>query len=201
VGVNQTLEKLRRAIVHPRSAPEAVARPAESAAVAAVFRARGEATDLLFIHRAERPGDPWSGDVAFPGGRIDEGDATALAAAVRETREELALDLERDAEILGALPVVRTHLSHGPGPLWVAPFAFELRAAPALAPNEEVQEALWVPLEFLADPANRDHFVWRRLGTPIEMPCLRWERRLIWGLTLRMLDDLLALLDGSANRR
>ena len=168
--------------------------PGQTAAVAVVLREAGGAVELLFIVRAEHPRDPWSGHVAFPGGRVDAADADALATAVRETREELALDLEHNARILAGLPAVRTHLRRGPGPIWVAPFAFELVAEPALVPNDEVQEALWVPLEFLADPGNRDRFVWRRFGVPFPMPCLRWDGRLVWGLTLRILDDLLALL-------
>ncbi len=195
MSATPTLDDVRRAVARPRSETEVALRPAETAAVAAVVRAGRASAELLFIRRAERPGDPWSGDVAFPGGRVEDGDASALATAVREAREELTLDLEREAALLGALPAARTHLQRPSGPLWVAPFAFELLGAPTLVPNEEVREALWVPLAFLAEPAHRDRFVWTRLGTKLEMPCVRWNGHMIWGLTLRILDDLLALLD------
>jgi 8-oxo-dGTP pyrophosphatase MutT (NUDIX family) len=165
-----------------------------SAAVAAVLRDADPGLELLFIRRAEKRGDPWSGHMAWPGGHVDAADASPLAAAVREAREELALDLERDGELLGTLPVVRTHLRKGPGPRLVAPYVFVLRGDPPLAPNHEVQEALWVPLRFLGERSNRGRFVWMGRGVPVVLPCYRWQGHVIWGLTLRMIDDLLARL-------
>jgi ADP-ribose pyrophosphatase YjhB (NUDIX family) len=72
------------------------------AAVAVVLHDAGPSPEILFIERAERFGDPWSGQMAFPGGRVDPGDATARAAAERETLEEVGLDLA-GAELLGRL--------------------------------------------------------------------------------------------------
>ena len=194
MGDRVTLEALRRALARSSPPAPAPAPAGETAAVAAVVRGHDAAGEMLFIRRAEHPRDPWSGDMGWPGGRVDAGDASALAAALRETREELALDLERDATLLGALAPVRTHLRRGPGPLWVTPFVFELRGSPPIAPNPEVQEALWVPFAFLADRANRGTFLWTGRGVPVPMPCYRYDGRVIWGLTLRMLDDLMALL-------
>ncbi len=189
-----TLDAIRAALARQAAPPDAEPTHESAAAVAAVLRAAPAGAHILFIRRAEHPEDPWSGDMGWPGGHVDSDDGGALAAAVRETREELALDLGRDGSLLGALPPVRTHLRRGEGPLWVAPFVFEISGAPALVPNHEVQEALWVPLAFLADRANRGTFAWTGRGTPLEMPCVLYEGHLIWGLTLRMLDDLLALL-------
>ncbi len=192
-----TIADVRRALGSPHQPVRMKAPAGQTAAVAVVLREAGGGVDLLFIVRAEHPRDPWSGHVAFPGGRVEAADADALTTAVRETREELALDLERDACILAGLPAVRTHLERGPGPMWVAPFAFELLAAPRLVSNEEVQEALWVPLEFLADPGNRGRFLWDGPAPSIQMPCVRYDGRLIWGLTLRIVDGLLALVASS----
>ena len=64
-----------------------------AASVALVLRERDGDIEALFIRRAEHDGDPWSGDLAFPGGRIDPEDVDARAAAERETLEELALDI------------------------------------------------------------------------------------------------------------
>lgn len=165
------------------------------AAVAAVLRpSGGNGDELLFIHRAEHPLDPWSGHMALPGGMVDPEDADALAAARRETREELALDLERSARLLGRLSDVAPRSLQRS--LAISPFVFELAPGDVtLAANEEVQEALWIPLSFLADARNRSTFFWSRAGVPVPFPCCRWgDGRVIWGLTLRIVDELLELL-------
>jgi len=168
------------------------------AAVAVVAR-RGEAGDeLLFIRRAEHPLDPWSGHMAFPGGMVDAGDADSLAAARRETHEELALDLDRQAALLGRLSDVKPLSLRAS--LAISPFVFALRGAPALLPNDEVQEALWIPWSFFAERGNRSTFFWTRNGVPVPMPCYKWGERVVWGLTLRMVDELLELVDADGSR-
>jgi 8-oxo-dGTP pyrophosphatase MutT (NUDIX family) len=160
------------------------------AAVAVVGRRGEEGDELLFIRRAEHPLDPWSGHMAFPGGMGDPDDADSLAAARRETREELALDLDDGtASLLGRLSDVKPMSLRAS--LAIAPFVFALRGTdPSLAPNHEVQEAIWIPWRFLADRANRSTFFWTRNGVPVPLPCYRWGDRVIWGLTLWMVDEL-----------
>jgi 8-oxo-dGTP pyrophosphatase MutT (NUDIX family) len=194
MGFGPTLKDVKGALARLRPRLVRFVPPGRRAAVAAVLRPTKTGLELLFILRARHPRDPWSGQMAWPGGRVDEGDAGPLATALRETREELAINLERDGELLGALSEVRTHLRSGPGPLSVVPFVFELKGEPTLIPNNEVQEALWVPLPFLLDRANRGRFVWTGRGVPLVMPCYRFGERVIWGLTLHMLDELLDLL-------
>lgn len=169
---------------------------ARKAAVAVVLRSVGGVVELLFIRRAEHPRDPWSGQMGLPGGRVDPGDASPLAAALRETREEIGLDLEALGRPLGRLSEVRTHLPLGSVPHSVVPFAFAVEGNPPLRPNEEVQEALWVPLPFLLDRANRSSFTWVRKGLPLPMPCYTYLGRVIWGLTLKIVDELLELAEG-----
>lgn len=196
-----TLEHIaERLATHPPevSEPETGAR---QASVAIILRARasrrrpGErVTDVLFIRRAEKDGDPWSGHMAFPGGHRDQSDASLLAAALRETREEIGLDLEREARRLGRLSEVRTHLRDGALPRSVVPFAFALAGGePALSLNHEVAEVVWVPLAFLADPANRESMDYAYRGATLQLPCYRFDGRRIWGLTLWIVDELLAL--------
>ncbi len=192
-----TLDRIRQALSR-EAGRRTPAHDDPTAAVAAVLRDGSGGLDLLFIQRAENPRDPWSGHMAWPGGHVDDVDDDPLAAAVRETREELQLDLERDGELLGSLPVVRTHLRRGPGPRHVAPFVFALQRESALVPNAEVQEAVWVPLRFFGDRRNRGRFIWTGRGVPLALPCYRFGDRLIWGLTLYMLDHLLKRVGAGA---
>jgi 8-oxo-dGTP pyrophosphatase MutT (NUDIX family) len=185
-----TLHQLRRRLPsHP--AREAVAE--RRAAVAAILRGTPAGDELLFIHRAEHPLDPWSGHMALPGGMVDPGDADPLAAALRETREELGLDLATEGRLLGRLSDVAPRTLRRS--LAVSPFVFELACGEVrLTANEEVQEALWIPLGFLAERANRSSFLWSAAGPPVPMACYHWADRPIWGLTLRIVDELVELL-------
>lgn len=166
------------------------------AAVAAVLRDVPGDVELLFIRRAEHPRDPWSGQMGLPGGRVEADDASPLAAALRETREEIGLDLETLGRPLGRLSEVRTHLPLGSVPHSVVPFPFAVDGDPKLHANHEVEETLWVPLSFLADRRNRSSFTWVRRGLPLPMPCYTFHGRVIWGLTLKIVDELLEVAEG-----
>jgi 8-oxo-dGTP pyrophosphatase MutT (NUDIX family) len=86
-----------------RTAVDALVEPGmRLAAVAAVLRVTHE-PELLFIKRADAPGDPWSGHMAFPGGRHDAVDASLAETAVRETREETAIDIVASGRLVGRL--------------------------------------------------------------------------------------------------
>ena len=189
------VEEIRRALTAftPRTREEVEAH--RKAAVAAILRDAGNDLEVLLIRRAEHPRDPWSGHMAFPGGRVEPSDATPLAAALRETREEVGLDLERDARLLGRLSDAVTFRRAADVPAAIVPFVFELIGEGHLAINHEVQEAVWVPWAFLADERNRSLFLWRRHGIPIPMPCYRYGDRVIWGLTLGMLSELIAVVN------
>jgi 8-oxo-dGTP pyrophosphatase MutT (NUDIX family) len=167
------------------------------AAVSAVLRDGADEAELLFIHRAEHPDDPWSGHMAFPGGRIDPDDETSLAGALREASEELDLDLDGDGRLLGRLSDVRAVARGRRLPLVIEPFVFELKGSPELTPKHEVAAIVWVPMSFLAERSNRSTMQWKMDEMSISLPCYRFEGYVIWGLTLQMLDELLALLESS----
>ena len=159
------------------------------AAVAAVLRSGPE---LLFIRRAVHGGDPWSGQVAFPGGRMEVGDPDPVAAAVRETREEVGLDLS-NARLLGPLPVQVT-TPNLPVRLAVHPFVFGLPGDAAPRVSAEVARTLWLPLADLLAGLGRGTLRWHWQGIGFDLPCVRLDGELLWGMTLRMVDDLLERL-------
>lgn len=168
------------------------------AAVAAILRARREIGDpeVLLIRRAEKPGDPWSGHMAFPGGRTAPTDPDLLATAIRETREEVGLDLGRDAELIGRLddiPAIARGKSTG---MVIRPFVFAL-AQPEieLHPNDEVDEAHWAPLGPLVRGEVATTLDYPFEGRMIALPGYRVGERVVWGLTYQMLQAFFAVVD------
>src|SRR5690606_14765846 len=112
------------------------------AAVAAILRETERGPEVLFIRRAENERDPWSGHMAFPGGRLEPNDPSLVHTAVRETAEEVGLDLDAHGELLARLDDVPTHTTS----LVVRPFVWAVRETPRLVPNYEVDEVHWVDL-------------------------------------------------------
>ena len=164
--------------------------------MAAVIRQALDGVEVLFIHRAEDPRDPWSGHMAFPGGRVEDGDADSQEAAVRETREEVGLDLHDDGVLLGRLSDVAAVGRGRPLSLVVEPYVFIIEDRPTLDPNHEVAEVVWVPLDFLLDRRNRSTIPWQHGEITVNLPCYRYRDHVIWGLTFGMVDELVTLLEG-----
>jgi 8-oxo-dGTP pyrophosphatase MutT (NUDIX family) len=165
------------------------------AAVALIFRA-GEsgAPELLFIKRSEYPADPWSGQVAFPGGREEAADPTLADTAIRETREETGIDLVRDATVIGTLDDLRPQTVRLPAVI-VRPYVVLLNRFEPLVLSDEVALAFWVPLEAFKDQHSwRDTAVLAR-GVQLNTRAFHREGHVIWGMTERILSQLLVLLD------
>ncbi len=179
-----------------RREPVLVGADVPRAAVALVLRdgGRGE-IELLFIRRAEHERDPWSGHMGFPGGRAEPIDESLEATAVRETLEETALDLARSGARIGALDEVRALARGRPVDLAIAPFVFRLSERLDGSPSHEVVSLHWLPLERLLAPEARSTMQYEHEGTRLELPCLRIEGLVIWGLTFRMFDNLRVVLE------
>ncbi|MDH3642871.1 MAG: CoA pyrophosphatase, partial [Gammaproteobacteria bacterium] len=106
---------------------------------------QGLESDILFIQRAEKPGDPWSGHMAFPGGHLDPEDEDLRAAAVRETWEEVGLDLS-GADYLGAVDQQRAMPRGRALNMLIAPHVFQITGDPEFTINYEVAEVVWTRL-------------------------------------------------------
>ena len=168
---------------------------AQKAAVAVVLR-EGEdlRPEVLFIERAQQPADPWSGHMAFPGGRVELDDATIRSAAERETLEEVGLSLE-GAERLGRLADLEGLKGGGrPAGIVISAFVYHHRSPGPLRTNHEVEEAFWVPLPLLSDPARRVEYRHPLLGAEIYPGILVGDpdRHVVWGLTYRFVEIFLS---------
>jgi 8-oxo-dGTP pyrophosphatase MutT (NUDIX family) len=159
---------------------------AARAAVALILREAEAGIEVLFIRRAEHPQDPWSGQMAFPGGRAEPGEDLE-ATAVRETSEEIGVDLGRDAERLGILDEVRAMARLRPVSLTILPFVFRLRRAVEPVIGHEVRSVHWIPFDDLLAAERRSVMDYVEQGATLQFPCLRVEDVVIWGLTYRML--------------
>jgi 8-oxo-dGTP pyrophosphatase MutT (NUDIX family) len=181
-----------------RYGPECIGEPLVArAAVALVLADNGADADVLFIRRATRDGDPWSGHIAFPGGRRDPDDRDIVATALRETREEVGLDLGSHGEMIGRLDDLRAVARHRPLDLVISPIVFALPGAANLDLDpREVESAAWIPLSFLAHPSSRA--VHRRTldGVESRYPAFSYEGYTIWGLTHRIVESFLGLVRG-----
>lgn len=172
-----------------------------AAAVSAIFRespvGRDRGLEVLFIRRADREGDPWSGHMAFPGGRRDPGDLDLLATALRETREEVGLHLDGELELVGRLDDQDTSHRHRAGFL-IRPYVFRLARDVELVPNaHEVDEIVWAPIAPMLrgeiDSSVEVSFDDVRYTLPA------WDigGRTVWGLTYRMLQDVFGRVRGA----
>lgn len=179
-----TLEHIRRVLAsRPGVADhDPAARPA---AVAVILHEDSTGISALFIKRAVQIGDPWSGQIAFPGGRFEAGDSDLLATAIREAHEETGIDLTA-AEKLGPLDDVNPRSPHLP-PIVVRPFVF---AVPHRSPHTnspaEVQRSFWIPFQILIDPATSTQVTMTLRGVPRTFTAYKVDGEIIWGMTERI---------------
>ena len=179
-----------RKVLLPVDLAEAERASKPSAAVLVLLRPQPDGLEALLGVRVRRSEDPWSGQIAFPGGHRHAGDLTLLDTALRETREEVHLDLRDRAEILGHL----APRSPGNVPaMLVVPFVAYTTARLEPRRSPEMTATFWVPLARLPRARGRTT-VHTRIGE-LAVPAFLWEDREIWGLTYRILDELLMLLE------
>jgi 8-oxo-dGTP pyrophosphatase MutT (NUDIX family) len=184
------IEEIRSALA--RYAPALAGRASDRhASVALVLREdRVRGAEILFIERAEKEGDPWSGHMAFPGGRVDLPHESPEAAAVRETLEEVGLSLA-GGERLGRLDDLEgRHAGRSVG-MVISGFVYHLPEPGALVMQaSEVREAFWVPVRDLVEPTRQVRRSFHGTGT-FEFPGIvvgEPDRHVVWGLTYRFLE-------------
>ena len=183
------LAAIRRALSSLR--PEAPVWPPStpSAAVSLVLAGQPDNLTLAMILRAVREGDPWSGQMALPGGRAEPGDSDPESVAERETLEEIGVSVRREQLIAPLLPqpVQRGGVDIG---LQLFPFVYYAGAAfPEFRTNLEVSGAFWVPLRDLADPGRQRRYRFERSGQAYDFPAISFQERVIWGVTYRVLTE------------
>ena len=186
-----TLAAVRFALQDFRAKPEA-APGASPAAVALILLEGPRGLETLLIRRAERADDPWSGQVALPGGRYDPADADLLVTAIRETGEETGVDLSA-AERLGVLDDLYPRTPTLPAVV-VRPFVFALASRPTLVPGVEAARVFWLPLDRLSQRGVRRDFTLPVRGVERTFPAYVVDEIVIWGMTERILTPFLKLI-------
>ncbi|MEM7434837.1 MAG: CoA pyrophosphatase [Myxococcota bacterium] len=187
------LSDVRRAL--EERVPKELADHDKWAAVAMLLRDVGNGPEVFFIRRAEQPNDPWSGHMAFPGGRQQTEDRSLLRTAIRETHEEVGFDLDGDAEPIGQLDDLQAIARGKPQETVIRPFVFDVRrSAPVRVDNREVAEALWTPLApiYRGELDTVRPYDWQ--GTRIDFPAYDVHGRVVWGLTYQMLRSFFRIL-------
>ena len=165
----------------------------QQAAVAMVVRDNNGEVEILLIKRAEYDNDPWSGDLGFPGGRIETTDSSPRAAAERETWEEIGLQLDESNYLGQSDSLVGAYLS-----VHVSCFVYQVGIENNFKLNGEVVSLFWVPLSTLLDPLRNQQKEFFYRGRERKHPVIKldeWSNRPLWGITYRLIDTFLNLFD------
>jgi 8-oxo-dGTP pyrophosphatase MutT (NUDIX family) len=157
------------------------------AAVAVVLH-DAAAPRVLLMKRVERAGDPWSGHISLPGGGYQASDGDLRITAIRETREELGIELD-GAHLLGNLEPLHPR-SAGPSGIEVTPFVFATPVALEPVCGPEASAGFWLPLDLAASGSLDGTYTYP--ATSVTFPCWTYEGHVIWGLTRRILDLVLS---------
>jgi len=174
-----TIEKLSKALKQTSECIDA------NAAVVALFRITDQDFQVLFVKRAENPTDPWSGQTALPGGKRNPEDRNLKDTIVRETLEETNVNLLEGCNFLGAMEPLR---SIKRPEMKILPFVVLQEKEQAIKMNEELTEYFWIPLKELVHNKRGVKFSFE------EYPAYIIENNVIWGLTYKILHNLLSLL-------
>lgn len=181
LGIKRTLQAQNRSTENDR---------AEAVVAVLLLEDHVDSLSVLMIRRIERDDDPWSGQMALPGGRVEKTDPSTRFAVEREVREEVGVDLRTAGESLGLLslghPMRRTGMQ-------VQPWVYGLNPKPRVDIGPEVKEAVWIPVY---DLRARSTMAQVRIREEIRaVPAFVVDGRIIWGFTHRVLSELLEIVE------
>ena len=164
------------------------------AAILLALRAREDGEpEVLMIKRADAEGDPWSGHIALPGGRMEPSDRDLAVTAVRETWEETGVDIARDGRLLGFLDDLLPRIPTI-APIVIRPYVALVRADVEIVASHEVAAAFWVPLSALRAPAAWGTGTVHVRGADRDVSVFQHGEYTVWGLTERVLRQFLSYL-------
>jgi len=193
---NPYVARLLRSLAEHPPAEATIEEPVRRAAILLALRSRADGEpELLMIKRAEAEGDPWSGHVACPGGRMEPGDRDLAATAIRETWEETGVDLARDGRLLGALDDLSPRTPVLP-PLVIRPFVAVVKPEVEIVQSIEVAQAFWVPLSAIRERAAWGTGLVQVRGTSLHVTMFRHGDYVVWGLTERVLRQFVEYVGG-----
>jgi 8-oxo-dGTP pyrophosphatase MutT (NUDIX family) len=192
-AVTVELDTIRKKLSRHEARRQALLDIQRRAAVAAILRPVPGDTEVLLIRRAERKGDPWSGHMAFPGGHYEPIDVDLRATAMRETLEEVGLDLSQH-DYLGQLDEFPATARGRRVGMLIAPYVFALRGQPEFQPNYEVAELVWAPLGQMMRGEIDTIKELDYDGELRRMPAFRVQDHIVWGMTHAMLRSLFVVL-------
>ena len=158
------------------------------AAVSIILRMNGGSIEILFILRALRHGDPWSGQIAFPGGHSEPQDQSMRETAERETSEEIGIDLNKVAKYLGEIEPISAIPRKTRKELRVYPFVYLLNdPEPFVDLNYEVSEIIWGSLIDMYRGNSQTEYMFKMDGKEQSFPGYDLGAHTVWGLTYRMI--------------
>ena len=188
-----TLDEIRSALETRTHKPALLQAPCRQASVAMILSETEDDLEVCFIRRAERVGDPWSGQVAFPGGKADSCDIDAHSVAERETHEEVGLKLEISHRV-GPLPTRQVATRN----LLLSPFIYHIgsdeKATVFAREPDEVAHVFWVPMRHLFMQSSATELEYPIAGSGMTYPGIRYKEDIIWGLTLNVLESFAQIM-------
>jgi len=162
------------------------------ASVMMILKESGQDYSLLFIKRPESERDPFSGHMAFPGGRMESVDKSKLETAIRETYEEVGININSSGRILGSLDDINPNNPRARNYI-VTPYLSVLSEEVFLKPDiNEVEKTVWIPMHHLVDDRNAQVRMRERGGRMVKDYAYNYEQYIIWGMTGRILHQFLS---------